>query len=173
MAGAGLKLRRNGRFFGLFSPAGRASRNSGTHPAGKIKATTTLKKYSNIRDAMKATSILVLVVGATLRTAAADCLYDGDMMLMPGQSTGAHVPIECVDATNYAALDLVCGPDGEMIEVDAVHACPTNQIALYDTPHCVQCGPRGERGSARCLASPDGPCPEVVVASPLVEENDA
>ena len=122
---------------------------------------------------MKATSILVLVVGATLRTAAADCLYDGDMMLMPGQSTGAHVPIECVDATNYAALDLVCGPDGEMIEVDAVHACHTNQIALYDTPHCVQCGPRGERGSARCLASPDGPCPEVVVASPLVEENDA
>lgn len=122
---------------------------------------------------MKATSILFLIVGATLRTAAADCLYDGDMMLMPGQSTGAHVPIECVDATNYAALDLVCGPDGEMIEVDAVHACPTNQIALYDTPHCVQCGPGGERGSAKCLASPDGPCPEVVVASPLVEENDA
>ena len=124
-------------------------------------------------NAMKSSSILFLVIGATLRTAAADCLYDGDMMLRPGQSTGAHVPIECVDANNYAALDLVCGPDGEMIEVRADHACPTSQIALYDTLHCVQCGPRGERGSAICLASPDGPCPEAVVASLVVKDIDA
>ena len=117
-------------------------------------------------------SILLLVVVTavapppTLRYAIADCLYDGDMMLMVGQSVGTSAILECVDAKSYRGLDLVCGSDGNLIEVEAFHDCPINQLVLYSTPYCVQCGVRGERGSAICVASPDSTCP-------VVEENDS
>ncbi len=84
---------------------------------------------------------------------------------------GASVILECIDASSYRGLDLVCGPKGGMIEVDAAHMCPTNQIEAYSTPFCVQCGPRGERGSAVCVASLDAPCPDVV-AGRVAEETD-
>ncbi len=118
------------------------------------------------------TSILFLVLIAavapppTLRYANADCLYDGDMMLMIGQSVGPSAILECVDATSYRGLDLACGSDGNMIEVETHRDCPTSELVLYSTPYCLQCGMRGERGSAICVASQDSTCP-------VVEENDS
>lgn len=122
---------------------------------------------------MKASSILFLVVGAavaphsTLRIALADCLYQEDIMLWEGQ-TISQVSLECVDDGSYRALDLSCGPNGELIEVEGVHECLSSDI--NGAPHCVQCGPRGERGSAMCLATPDGPCPD---GGPVLSENDS
>jgi hypothetical protein len=87
--------------------------------------------------------------------ASGDCLVDGDMMFMEGQSLG-HVGLECLNSTSYDAFEMICGPpasngtDGVVVEVDAVYTCSA------ESSYCVQCGPRG-RGAALCLDSPDLP----------------
>jgi hypothetical protein len=78
-----------------------------------------------------------------------DCLVEGDMMFMEGQSTG-HIGLECLNSTSYDATDSVCGPDGTIIESDAVYTCPETN------PHCIQCGERGV-GAALCLDTTDVP----------------
>ena len=108
----------------------------------------------------------VLLAGGTatlsllLGTAAADCLVEGDMVFVEGQSTG-HLGLECLNSTHYDAVDTVCGPDEVLIEIDAVYACPapdpaSDPFGLYAAPYCVQCGPRGP-GSALCLVAPEVP----------------
>jgi hypothetical protein len=108
----------------------------------------------------------VLLVGGTatfsllLGTATADCLVEGDMVFVEGQSTG-HLGLECLNSTHYDAVDTVCGPDEVLIEIDAVYACPASDPAsdpdgLYAAPYCVRCGPRGP-GSALCLSAPEVP----------------
>ena len=71
------------------------------------------------------------------------------MMFMEGQSTG-HIGLECLNSTSYDATDSVCGPDGTIIESDAVYTCPETN------PHCIQCGERGV-GAALCLDTTDVP----------------
>jgi hypothetical protein len=79
----------------------------------------------------------------------ADCLVEGDMMFMEGQSI-SHIGLECINATSYDATDSVCGPDGAIIKIDAVYTCPTTNI------NCIQCGERSE-GAALCLDTTDIP----------------
>ncbi|KAL3811181.1 hypothetical protein ACHAXA_002745 [Cyclostephanos tholiformis] len=101
-------------------------------------------------------SFLALLFG----TASSDCIVEGDMVFVEGQSSG-HFGLECLNSTSYDATDTVCGPNGTMIQTDAVYTCPTSDPesdpdGLFASPYCVQCGPRGI-GAALCLSSPDLP----------------
>jgi hypothetical protein len=108
---------------------------------------------------MKAT-LLLSYLALYSGTASADCIVEGDMVFTEGQSTG-HLGLECLNSTSYDATDRVCGPDGDIIETDAVYTCPTSDPefdpnGIFASPYCVQCGPRG-LGAALCLTSPDLP----------------
>ena len=90
----------------------------------------------------------------------ADCLVEGDMAFMEGQSLG-HIGLACINSTSYNATDSICGPgegfDGVIIDVPSVYTCPTNDDVSLSTPYCVQCGSPGIEGSAICLSSPEVP----------------
>ena len=91
----------------------------------------------------------------------ADCLVEGDMAFMEGQSLG-HTGLACINSTSYNATDRICGPgegfDGVIIDVPSVYTCPTNDVdESLSTPYCVQCGLPGIEGSALCLSSPEVP----------------
>ena len=115
-------------------------------------------------------SVLSLLAGGTATLslmsgiASADCLV-GDIMYLEGDSIG-YLGLECFNSTSFDATESVCGPDGSVIETDAVLTCPT--ISEY----CVQCSPR-EPGAALCLSTPDLPSDCVgVVAGDEEEEED-
>ena len=107
------------------------------------------------------TATLSLMFG----TASADCLV-GDIMYLEGDSIG-YLGLECLNSTSFDATESVCGPDGVVVETDAVLACPT--ISEY----CVQCGAR-EPGAALCLSTPDLPsdCVGVVAGDDEEEEEE-
>jgi hypothetical protein len=71
------------------------------------------------------------------------------MMFMEGQSIG-HIGLECINSTSYDATDSVCGPNGAIIDSDAIYTCPETN------PNCVQCGERGI-GAALCLDTTEVP----------------
>lgn len=77
------------------------------------------------------------------------CLV-GDIMFMEGDSIG-QIGLECLTSTSYNATESFCGPDGAIIESEAVYTCPET------SSYCVQCGVAGEIGSALCLSSPEIP----------------
>ena len=117
-------------------------------------------------------SVLSLLAGVTATlslmsvTASADCLV-GDIMYREGDSIG-YLGLECLNSTSFDATESVwCGPDGVVVETDAVLACPT--ISEY----CVQCGTR-EPGAALCLSTPDLPsdCVGVVAGDDKEEEEE-
>ena len=116
-------------------------------------------------------SVLSLLAGVTATlslmsvTASADCLV-GDIMYREGDSIG-YLGLECLNSTSFDATESVCGPDGVVVETDAVLACPT--ISEY----CVQCGTR-EPGAALCLSTPDLPsdCVGVVAGDDEEEEEE-
>lgn len=71
------------------------------------------------------------------------------MMFMEGQSIG-HIGLECLNSTSYDATDSVCGPNGAIIDSDAIYTCPDTN------PNCVQCGERGI-GATLCLDTMEVP----------------
>jgi hypothetical protein len=90
----------------------------------------------------------------------ADCLVEGDMVFVEGQSLG-HIGLTCINSTSYDATDSICGPgegfDGVIVDAPAVYTCPQDDEAIQPAPYCVQCGPPGMKGSAVCLSTPEVP----------------
>ncbi|KAL3761189.1 hypothetical protein ACHAWU_000284 [Discostella pseudostelligera] len=98
-----------------------------------------------------ATATLLLLLH-TPTNVLADCLVEGDMMFMEGQSIGTFGQV-CVNETSYDNKDKVCGPNGEIILVTtSTQNCPSD----IGTPYCVQCG-SVEQGAALCLDTTDIP----------------
>jgi len=108
-----------------------------------------LKLSTLLGSSATATTTLLLLLLHAPTSVMADCLVEGDMMFMEGQSIG-HIGLECINSTSYDATDSVCGPDGAIIKIDAVYTCPTTNI------NCIQCGARSE-GAALCLDTTDIP----------------
>ena len=104
--------------------------------------------------------LLLLLLNDNNAIVNADCLVEGDMAFMEGQSLG-HIGLACINSTSYNATDRICGPgegfDGVIIDVPSVYTCPTNDDVSLSTPYCVQCGSPGIEGSAICLSSPEVP----------------
>lgn len=107
-------------------------------------------------------ALLLLLLDNNNTVVNADCLVEGDMAFIEGQSLG-HIGLTCINSTSYNATDSVCGPgegfDGVIIDTPAVYSCSQEDEALLQTttPYCVQCGPPGRKGSAVCLSSPEVP----------------
>jgi len=104
--------------------------------------------------------LLLLLPDNNTSVVNADCLVEGDMVFIEGQSLG-HIGLTCINSTSYNATDSTCGPgegfDGVIIDAPAVYTCPQDDEAIQPTPYCVQCGPPGMIGSAVCLSTPEVP----------------
>ena len=111
----------------------------------------------NVATTILALLLLLLPDNAVVN---ADCLVEGDMAFVEGQSLG-HIGLTCINSTWYNATDSTCGPgegfDGVIIDAPAVYTCPQDDEAIQPTPYCVQCGPPGMKGSAVCLSTPEVP----------------
>lgn len=103
--------------------------------------------------------LLLLLPDNNTSVVNADCLVEGDMVFVEGQSLG-HIGLTCINSTSYNATDSICGPgegfDGVIIDAPAVYTCPQDDEAIQPTPYCVQCGPPGMQGAV-CLSTPEVP----------------
>jgi hypothetical protein len=111
-------------------------------------AASSLLSLRGVTAAAATTLLLLLHPQSVL----GDCLVEGDMMFVEGQSIGTF-GLVCVNETSFDTKDKVCGPNGEIILVTTSTETCSPDSGL---PYCVQCG-SVEQGAALCLETMDAP----------------